>query len=186
MVIIIENDRVSFAAPISSIERDEAILFSDAIKPDNLPFWKIKGSKNALMAGWARTRGNDAVRYQKGLFEPEINVKNLAHKTMPKLQKIMEDEELIENEKGRWLNFYYVAQGNKVYEVYHDCVIEMEDYESIGPYCDIALSSLERTKGLDRDERLRILSRECQTLGYGALLPMAVMDTKTRKIKILK
>jgi len=187
VIIIVEKDRVSFAAPARlTIPYLEALTQSDICKKDNVPIWRVDGHRGTIMAGWLKMRANDLVRYRSDIFEKEINLQTLSRVTMPKINEILKNEDEIEQEKGRWTNCYYVACGNKAYEINDDCVLQVEEHDALGIYSDIAVASLDRTRGMDKEQRLRILANEVEAMTGERMLPMVVMDTKTRKIKILK
>ena len=188
MVIITEKDKASLIVPLPYWKFMEGARSPENVytRVDNFIAWKIKNRKNTILAGWGPTRANDVLRYKVGLFKGEIDFETLSSYTLPKIREILDEEIGKPLDKDPWDNTYYVLSGNRAWEICNDFITEVEGVEACGRYSDLAISSFTKNKELPLDERIRIFCKEAEMFTGIKMFPVAVMDTKTENIRLIK
>ena len=186
MIVIVEKDRVHMAVPIVRMGEIEELHLtkSDLLKAENLPIWKIKGKKNAIMGGYYNFRQNDIVRYNKSLFGKSINLQTLSNITIKAIEEAYSQDALIDEASRS--NAYYIAVKNKAYVIAYGFVREIEEYSAEGVYDDMVISILNNNKDMSCDDKLRLIGRSASEYFGSPMLPMAVIDTKTETVRIVE
>ena len=170
----------------SSFEWRKDVTGEDTVSVENAGVWKIKSNPHTIMGGVAATAESDAFRYEEGIFSGEIDCGRLETEIIPAMEKFAEGKDYIGDENGRYDRFL-IAQNGRLFDITSEHVVsEVDSFIVSGGHGeDFIKSVLYATQGEPTIDRIRKAFEFAAWEKQSNCYPIAVMDTKTGKLRIL-
>lgn len=186
LIGIKEKDKVVLA--FSSFDGYYPTTVDDMMRKDNVGIWKVGNNPHTIMGHGFISAESDAFRYEEHVFQGEINYDRLLHEIVPAMEEFVKEREYIGNEdKNRFDNFL-IAQNGRFFNVTPEHIVfEIDTHIVIADSMveDEAKSVLSATEGEPALDRIRKAFEFAAGTRQYDCYPIAVMDTATRKIRII-
>lgn len=180
-----DNDKVYFINILKGGDTEsDSINIKDYMLLSNIPYWTAGENDNIVVAMYANTMAN-YIRYGDCFNVETFSQKTIIREVLPKIKSKLQGLGFIKDEKMP--NGLFMAKDNEVFRIdTAGCVYDEGDYFAIGYYAYEALGALKATEGLPIKERIakvvRTVADACSFTAY----PIAITDTVTRKVKVVK
>ena len=148
---------------------------------ENIPFWKVKGSKNTIMAVFPSLRDADILRYEP-IYTP-LSYSNLIDRIIPKLKNQLKSMGRLDTNDNMNCGIY-IAKNDNAYFVDTDETVKILSYDN-----QFGSSLLNATLLAHKDKKpivrlvLSIIA-ECED-NFKDPFPIAILDTKTERVRYI-
>lgn len=176
-VLLKENNITYIALSISSIMLDGYDQSAFRIE-ENLPMWKVKGSKNTVMAVFPSFRDADILRYQK--LKAPLTYTNLVSQINPQFKQALANFGRL-NSEDHMVCEYFIAKDSDAYFVSNNEIKKVDVFSD-----QVGLALLTPSLMIYKDKKpverlLRSFILEKEDL-FRVTFPIAIIDTKSEKI----
>lgn len=149
--------------------------------PDNLPMWKVQGSKNCIMAVTPSLRDADLLRYKK--ITSNISYTNIVTKLVPQFKAHLKAFGRL-NQDDEMNCSILIAKNDSAYLIQKSDVIKIDSF-----YEDVGLAVMTPALLLFKDNApivrlVKSLVMEGNDV-YKTVFPIAILDTKNEKIRYI-
>lgn len=146
--------------------------------PENLPMWKVRGSKNCIMAVTPSLRDADLLRYKK--VTSKISYTNIVTNLIPQFKAQLKAFGRL-NQDNEMNCSILIAKNDSAYLIQKNDVIKIDSF-----YDEVGLAVLTPALLLYKDKKpierlVRSLVLEGKDV-YKTVFPIAILDTKNQKI----
>ncbi|MCV2231512.1 hypothetical protein N7548_01545 [Acholeplasma manati] len=179
-IMLREKGTTYFATSVSSISLYCYDIDAFLIE-ENIPFWKVKGSKNTIMAVFPSLRDADILRYEP--IHITLTYSNLVETIIPKYNFLLKSMGRL-NEEGNMNCGIYIAKNDDAYFVDTDETIKILSYDNqFGS--SLLTATLLAHKDNDPITRLVLsIKADCED-NFKNPFPIAILDTKTERIRYI-
>ena len=153
---------------------------TDLALEENLPFWKVKGTKDCYVFSEDLTFAADLLRYHDFIFKDITDGNSIVTNVVPKMKELLDGYNLITKSK-EWDSQLLIVKGDKMYTIGHYfSVSEIDEATGLGfePYL---LGGLDESKDLPPVESILFAVRNLNRMRCRNLFPLTVMDLQTKK-----
>lgn len=183
--VIKENQAIFFLFSASNIyvsETDTDFFYL----PDNLPFWKMRGSKGAVMANSGGLRERDLLKYET-LFRGELTIKKAYETIIPKMKKILEKYGRL-NEDKHFIDTYFIAKDHQIMKISPkgECTWVKSIDTSKSSFLEWLLVTAEINK--DKHPMIRLALGEKIINDYFRIVtyPIGIVDANTLRVQYIR
>lgn len=183
MIVCRYNGAIYIAKSSKGI-RDYIGKMHGKINPENIPIWHPNNKTERLLATTSNGRFTDIIRYEN-IFPTELTPKNLLSETFPFLN---EKSIYYEYEKRNKLPSNVIfAEKDKAYILYSDGTLhELEDI-FVDSLVDVFAIGIYDLKGItDPYEFIKSCYKTMELVPDYVMFPVVVLNTKDKKIKVIK
>lgn len=179
-----EKDKVVLA--YSAFDVYASITVRDMVSEENVGLWNVKRNPHTIMGCACPSTESDAYRYENEMFHGIIDYNSLTRKIVPTMDEFAKNKEYIGDEKGRFEDLL-IAQDNRLFCVtWEHLVLEKDSFAVVGGYgVDFAKSILYATDGESSIDRIKKAFEFTAQQRQSDCYPIAVMDTATKKLRII-
>ena len=179
-----EEGKVTLA--YSLVDEMPIVNIGDMFNEANVGVWKVNRNPHTIMGCCYPSAEIDLYRYADKLFAGKLDCDVLRCDVLPTMEEFARGKDYIGDGKGHFDNLL-IAQEDRLYRVTHEHIVfEIDDYAVIGGYGEeSAKSVLHATRGKQTLDRIRAALEFVATERQSDCYPIAVMDTATRKLRLL-
>jgi hypothetical protein len=182
MVIALKQDgQIAVGITVSDSFIDMAE--QDLALRENLPFWKVNGTKDCYVFAEDVSLSTDLLRYNSWIFKDITDGNSIVENVVPKMRELLERYSRVLN-GSEWESQLLIIKGDKMYVIgRYFTVGEMDEMAGLGfePYL---LGGLEETDGLPLKERILFAARNLNEMRRRNVFPLTIFDNKTKKSTI--
>ena len=184
LIGIKEEGKVTLA--YSLVDEIPTVTVCDMFNEENVGVWKVNRNPRTIMGCCYPSAETDLYRYADKLFSGKLDCDVLREDVLPAMEEFVKDLDYVGDDKGHFDNLL-IAQDDRLYRVTHEHIVfEIDDYAVIGGYGEEAAKSvLHATRGEPSLDRIRKALEFVGIERQGECYPIAVMDTATRKLRLL-
>jgi hypothetical protein len=156
----------------------------DLLLSENLPFWKVKGTKDCYVFAEDLTLATDLLRYNDYIFKNVTDGNSVITEVVPKIKELLDKYSQVINGK-EWESQLLIIKGDKIFTIgRYFTVSEINDFDALG-YKPYLLGGLEVSKDLSPEESILFAVRMLNKSRSKNLFPLVLFDTKTKKRKVI-
>ena len=151
---------------------------------ENVPFWKVTGTKDCYVFADILSFEADLLRYNPSIFKEITDGKSVFETALPKMKALLGKYNRI-SEKGEWSNKLLIVKGDKMFSVDAYFTVSEEDGFVGLDYEQYLLGALEESRDLSQEESVLFAVRNLKKMINRELFPLVLFDSKTKKKKVL-
>ena len=183
MVIALKTeDRVIVATTIADSIDDMAMC--DKTVKENIPFWKVRGTKDCFVFAEDLTYVSDLLRYNDYIFKNITDGSSIITDVVPQMKMLLDSYGYIHDGR-KWPTRLVIVKGNKIFSISKYFVVdEIDEFVAFG--CDSILKgAMEECADLPAEERILFAVNHLCCMENRMLFPLTLFDTKTKKRKVI-
>ena len=149
---------------------------------ENIPFWKVKGTKDCYVFAEDLTYAVDLLRYNDHIFKNITDGNSIVVDVIPKMKELLSNYSRVIDGK-RWGSQLLILKGNKMFIVGNYFVVsEADDFVGLG-YDTYLLGGLSEMREEDPRENILFAIRNLNRMKSRNLFPVMMFDNQTKKKK---
>lgn len=183
MVVAMKNDD-RIVVGITMCDTFIDMSTRDLALAENIPFWKVKGTKDCYVFAENLTFSVDLLRFNDGIFKNVTDGNSVITGVVPKMKELFGKYSRVIG-KDEWDSQLLIVKGNKMFTIGHYFTVsEIDEFAGL-EYEPYLLGGLEESKGKDLKESVLFAVRNLNRMRSRNFFPLMLFDSKTKKRKIV-
>lgn len=181
VVAIKKDDKISVGITVcdSLVDMTE----KDLSLMENIPFWKVKGTKDCYVFAEDLTYGVDLLRYNDHIFKNITDGNSIIVDVVPQIKEILGRYSRIINGK-EWGSQLLIIKGNKMYTIGHYFTVsEVDNFVGLG-FESYLLGGLSEMKEETPSESILFAIKNLNRMKCRNFFPVMLFDNQTKKRKL--
>ncbi|MDD7158447.1 MAG: hypothetical protein PUH99_05600 [Firmicutes bacterium] len=184
LIAIKDKGTVYIAQNVSDAIAD--VVEDDLVLDENVPIWKIKGSRHCYAACRSAFMSADVLRNRQDLFGGINTADDILTKTIPGIRAALKEKELIDKDQY-WNNMLIIVKNDEIYQIDSFFVMNgIDDFVVCGRGSDFITGGLEWEKDLPLEERIKKVVACYDRMHCDHFFPIVLLNCKTGRRKILR
>lgn len=152
--------------------------------PSNLPFFKLLGSDNTIVAVYPSLRDSDVLRYEK-LFTGTLTFTKVIKEIIPRIKKLLGKSNRL-NDDGTINSAILIAKNDITFIISAELKVFKIEKDTDLLNSSIVEATLLLNTHISPNKRLSIALKAELDSGNNLTFPIALLDTKSQKITYVK
>lgn len=183
MVIALKDkDKVVVLSTIADVVED--ISTYDMALVENVPGWKVRGTKDCFVFADSVKYAVDLLRCHNGIFKNITDGNSVIADVVPQMKELLDRYACIYNNR-EWDASLVVVKGNKIFTINRYFIVsEVDDFVGVG-YDSYLNGALEESADIPTEDRLMFAVDHVCKMCNKSLFPLVLFDTKSQKRNVI-
>jgi len=155
----------------------------DLSLPENIPFFKVNGTKDCYVGTCYFSRSSDLIRYNDYIFKDVTNGESIIKNVLPKLKAFLQENGQVKN--NNWDNSLIIIKGDKIYVINRFFTVEEKEFAVLGSYVFLGGVYQAQEDGLDAETAIKQTVKMAECIDNRKYFPVILTDTTTNKRKVI-
>ena len=183
MVIALKTeDRVIVATTIADVVDD--IDTCDKSIQENLPYWKVRGTKDCFVFVDQLKYASDVLRFNDYIFKNITDGNSIITDVVPQMKMLL-DSYACTHDGNEWDSRLVIVKGTKIYTIDRNFVVCEADEFVAHTYEYYISGAMEECADLSAEQRILFAVDHVCDIDNANIYPITLVDTKTRKFKVI-
>lgn len=183
MVIALKTkDRVIVATTI--VDSIDDISTCDKSIQENLPYWKVRGTKDCFVFVDELKYSADVLRFHDFIFKNITDGNSIITDVVPKMKMVL-DGYFCTHDGKEWDSRLIIVKGTKIYTIDRNFVVCEADEFAAHNYEYYISGAMEECPDLPPEQRILFAVNHVCEINNAKLYPLTLVDTKTKKHKVI-
>ena len=155
----------------------------DLSLPENVPFFKVNGTKDCYVGTCYFRRSSDLIRYNDYIFKDVTNGESIIKNVLPKLKALLLENGQLKN--NNWNNSLIIIKGDKIYVINRFLTVEEKEFAVLGSFVFLGGVYQAQEEGLDAETTIKQAVKIAERVDNRRYFPVVLTDTTTNKRKVI-